>query len=101
MKIEIEIPEWKCDNLLRAKGFVTEDVVAYYNNDENPYNDEIHVVNLKPITIRIAYHKNTRPMELRKEFPMLHVLEEFKYEKVVNSLFNEALWNIIAKPQIS
>lgn len=94
MEIKIELPEWKCENIISINGFVSEEVTAYYKKHTNPYNDNDEYI-YYPIKIRIAYPKYARPEELSKEYPMLDVLQDFKYEKVVKNLFNDHLWKII------
>ena len=99
MKIEIEIPEWKCEHLLLANNYISEEVTAYYESSVEPYNNVTKGA-LYPLKIKIAYPTYAKPQALNKEFPLIEDLKEFKYEKVVNSLFNDMLWNIMAKHQI-
>lgn len=95
MEIKINLPNWKCENLLYMHDYKIEEVTAYYNDDLNPYGDEENVENLKPMNIKIAYPKAHKLLELEKEYPRLHVLQDFEYEKVVNRLFNSELWELI------
>ena len=98
MEIKIDLPSWKCDDILKIHEFVTEDVTAYYGSSNTPYGDSnAHNDELKPISIKIAYPRCCRPQELENEFPMLHVLNDFAYDKVVNNLFNDMLWQKIVK----
>ena len=92
MKIEIELEDWQCEDILAANAYVKETVAAYYPSCESPYGDEFsYGVN----TIEIAYHKLNRPKELDKERPMLENLNDFLYPKVVKELFVSRLWNVL------
>jgi hypothetical protein len=55
---------------------------------------------LKPIKIKIAYPINEKPTALKKQYPMLEDLENYKYEKVVNKLFSEMLWRTILNVKV-
>lgn len=95
MKIEIELEDWKCENLIAMNHYDVEEVTAYYSYDINPYGNNYAEDNLKPIKIKIAYPINEKPTALKKQYPMLEDLENYKYEKVVNKLFSEMLWRMI------
>ncbi len=94
MEIKINLPEWKCEALLRKHGYITEEVTAYYENSIDPYNNDKNN-DLKSIKIRIAYSKWARPEELKNEHPMLHAINDFAYDKVINRLFNSDLWEVL------
>lgn len=95
MKIEIELEDWKCENLIAMNHYDVEEVTAYYSYDINPYGNNYTNDNLKPIKIKIAYPINEKPTALKKQYPMLEDLKNYKYEKVVNKLFSEMLWRTI------
>ena len=104
MEMKINIPEWKCKSFLGLNGFVVEEVTAFFDVNENPYNNNnnnnnnnVDVKNLKAIKIKIAYLEYGRPAELKKQYPMLEVLQDFEYSKVANNLFNSILWDLVTQ----
>ena len=96
MEIKIELEDWKCENLLRMHGFVTEEVTAYYENKIDHYDNVVEGA-LYPIKIRIAYHRLERPKVLEQEHPLLKDLNSYAYDKVVGELYNSDLWDLIVK----
>ena len=100
MKIEIELENWKCEEIIAKNHFTVEEVTAYYSYDINPYGNDYTEDNLKSIKIKIAYPINEKPTALEKQYPMLEDLEKYKYEKVVSKLFSEMLWRIILDVKI-
>lgn len=99
MEIKIEIPEWKCEQLLLANNYISEEVTVYYESNIGPYDNAVKGA-LYPIKTKIAYPAYAKPQALDKEFPLSEDLKEFKYQKVVNRLFNEMLWETIEKDKI-
>lgn len=97
MEMKINIPEWKCENLLAMKGYVSEKITAFYAANETPYDNGVDINNLKSVEIKIAYPKYDRPEELGEKYPMLDNLQRFEYSEVVNKLFNSILWNALMK----
>ena len=95
MKIEIELENWKCEEIIAKNHFTVEEVTAYYSYNINPYGNNYTEDNLKPIKIKIAYPIDEKPIALEKKYPMLADLEKYKYEKVVNKLFSKMLWRTI------
>ena len=97
MKLEFELNDYECNDLLKMHNFVSEEVIAYYNASVDPYNqeEENESCDLKPIKVKIAYQEGKRPKELEKEHPMLKSLEKYDFNKVVTKVFNARLWNII------
>lgn len=100
MKIEIELEDWKCEEIIAMNHFAVEEVTAYYSYDINPYGNISTSDNLKPIKIKIAYPIDEKPIALEKKYPMLADLEKHKYEKVVNKLFSKMLWHTILDVKI-
>ena len=96
MEIKIELEDWKCDDILLRYNYITEEVTAYYENNEAPY-DNIAQGALYPINIKVAYPKYNRPKELDKEQPLLDVLKVYEYKKVVNDLFVSRLWDLFVE----
>lgn len=94
MEIKIELPDWKCEHILLKHGYDIEEVTAYYESNTDHY-DKTNCGTLYPIKIKIAYQRHAKPEELKKEYPMLYVLQDFAYDKVVNRLFNLDLWNLM------
>lgn len=97
MEVKIELSDYKCNEILAMHGYVSEEVTAFYANSHNPYDNNKEISTLCPIKIKIAYHKYDRPKELDKNTPMLEVLNDFAYEKIVNELFNLDIWRLIVK----
>ena len=97
MKIDLELTEFDCEELLRMNDYVTEDITAYYYANTDPYNEVNNPDDLRGINIKIAYHKTDRPKELEKKHPMLNIMKEHAYGNVINILFASRLKTIIFK----
>lgn len=95
MIINIELSDYRCEELLGMNGYVTEEVTAYYYANANPYNEDNNPNDLKGVSFKIAYHKMNRPEELNKKYPMLDVLKDYAYGEVVTKLFNSHLISLI------
>ena len=100
MEIKIELPDWKCEHILLKHGYDIEEVTAYYESNSDHYNKTngdtlTRWMPLYPIKIKIAYQRHAKPEELKKEYPMLYVLQDFACDKVVNRLFNSDLWDLM------
>ena len=97
MKIDLELTEFDCEELLRMNDYVTEDITAYYYANTDPYNEVNNPSDLRGVNFKIAYHKEFRPKVLEKEHPMLNVVKEYAYGEVINRLYNERLSKLIFK----
>lgn len=97
MKIELELTEYECEELLAMNGYITEDITAYYYANTDPYNEVNDPNDLRGVNIKVAYHKMDRPKELEKEHPILGVVKEYAYGNVINMLFNSKLKEFIFK----
>ena len=97
MKIEINIPDMMCKDILRKNDYVHEKVTLYYNeNDEYEYvSDENR--SLKRIQREVAYPRTRKPECLTKEYPMVDECEDFEYKRVINDLFCSWLYEVMYK----
>ena len=95
MIINIDLEDWKCENLLKMHGYISEEVTAFYRVNSNPYGEDNGMQDLRPIKIKVAYHPLDKPKELEKDKPMLSVLNDFAYDKVVSELYNSHIWELI------
>lgn len=94
MKVNIDLSNDTCEDILGMNGYVSEEVTAYFSCSLDPYDKGENSDDLKPIKVKIAYHRMERPKELDKEYPMLDVLDKYKYDKVIEELFNSRLRDI-------
>jgi hypothetical protein len=95
MKINIELDDYACEGILGLHGYVSEEVTAYFDGSTDPYNNNEESSELRGINVKVAYHRMERPKELDKEHPMLSSLSDYRYEKVVENLFNSRLRDVL------
>jgi hypothetical protein len=96
MKIDINITKEKCLEILKANNYKLEDVKLYYKLNENPYkSNEMGANGLKCIISSIAYENGKEPDFLKSEYPMLDDAEDYLFDKVINRLVNEMLFDCI------
>jgi hypothetical protein len=89
MKIEIEINEENISNLLNKFGYVTEEVLVWYNK----LDEWCFVKDLGNYHKTVAYPRYHRPEILNKEKIMFDDVKDIGIKEIVNMLFNELLIN--------
>lgn len=86
MEIKITLSEETIDKLLKMKGYVVEDILVHYPKfhytTEGKYGKA---------WIKIVYLANGKPKVLDNDIIMIKDVENMKFDKVVNNLFNEVL----------
>lgn len=87
MNINIELSEEHVSLLLKMFGYVTEEVLVWYNK----LDDECNVKELGSYYKTIAYESSKRPEVLNKEKIMLDDVKDYGLNNTVNKLFNELL----------
>lgn len=95
MKIEINIPEMMCRDILSKNDYVAEKVTLYY--DENA--DYEYIMpgprSLRGVERKVAYPRGRKPECLTTEYPMMDECKDFEYDRVVNDLFCSWLYEVM------
>ena len=86
MEIKIELNQDTVDKLLKMKGYTVEKVLVYYQKFHYTREDKYG-----KFWMHIAYPINDRPKVLDDEIVKMEDVQDMKYDKVVNDLFNKAL----------
>ena len=96
MKIDINIPDDLCNDMLTQHGYTIKLIKAYYPLTFDHYGNDSPSScgrNLTSVEIKIAFIE--APEEITKEFPLLNNLTQYLYENVVNELFNSILFEML------
>ncbi len=92
MVLNINFSPDYCDAILSKCGYVTETVTASFPKYMDSYgkNDEIDR-EMFTIDVKVAYKKGKRPSFLDKDVITTEECSEFRYERVVEDVFNKML----------
>lgn len=95
MKIDVELTNDKCELMLLACGYITEEVQVLIGKNDGPYNTGTDSGKMMKVNLKIAYKESNRPPELDECSPTFDKLKDYAYEHVVSKLFNERLYQIL------
>lgn len=101
MKINIILSSEDEKVLLEKNNYVAEDILVWYPTDfDKDFKTSVEIYEkdgygLKSYYVRVAYKANERPKIFDEKYIDNNSLTYYKYDFVINMLFNETLKNVI------
>lgn len=94
MKIDINIPEFMRDTILKRHRYITETITLYYNEFDDYVESE---TSMKPIQCVVAYPEGKRPNKLNSKYPLIEDCKDIMCDNVIERLFNRWLVEIMLR----